>query len=348
LIISSLNNSLLSKPLILPLFQKRRRHIPKKLSFYRTGDFVYNDYTMVSLSVKIGKLKLSNPVLVGSGTFGCGEEFKDLIDINKLGAIVTKTITLSPRHGNPMPRTIEVPCGLLNSIGLENKGINDFIKHKIPFLSKLKTAVIVSIAGDTQKEFEELTKMLDKQTTVDAIELNISCPNIIGKTKLTAQDPQATHQLVRAVKKRTKKTIIVKLSPNVTDIVEIARASCAAGCDAISLINTIYGMSVDLDNSKPHLASIFGGLSGPAIKPIALYMVYQVAGQVKVPIIGMGGIMTAKDALEFILTGATAIAVGTANFVNPRASIGIIQGIKRYLVKHKIKDIKELVGALKI
>jgi dihydroorotate dehydrogenase (NAD+) catalytic subunit len=303
---------------------------------------------MVNLSVKIGKLKLNNPVLVSSGTFGCGEEFKDLIDLSKLGAIITKTVTLAPVRGNPMPRTIEAPCGLLNSIGLENQGIDDFLKHKIPFLAKLKTAVIVSITGELSQDFERLTGILDKQSAVDGIELNISCPNIRGKTKLIAQDSKATYRAVRAARKNTKKTLITKLSPNVTDIVEIAKAAQKAGADALSLINTVYGMSIDLNKRKPHLASRFGGLSGPAIKPIALYMVYQVAKAVRLPIIGMGGIMTAQDALEFILTGAAAIAVGTANFINPKASIEIIQGIKQYLVKHKIKDIRSLVGALKI
>jgi len=303
---------------------------------------------MVNLSVNIGKLKLNNPVLVCSGTFGCGEEFKDLIDLNKLGAVVTKTITLNSSRGNPMPRTIETPCGLLNSIGLENKGIDDFLKHKLPLLNKLKTAVIVSIAGESQQEFETLAGALDRQAAVDAIELNISCPNIRGKTKLIAQDSKATYRIVRAARKQTKKTLITKLSPNVTDIVEIARAAYEAGCDVLSLINTVYGMSVDLNRRKPHLASKFGGLSGPAIKPIALYMVYQVAKAVRLPIIGMGGIMTVQDALEFILTGATAVAVGTANFINPKASIEIIQGIKQYLIKHKIKDIKSLTGTLKI
>ena len=302
---------------------------------------------MVDLSVKLGRLKLNNPVLVASGTFGYGREFEDLIDLSKLGAIVTKSVTLISRRGNPMPRTIETPCGLLNSIGLENEGINDFLKHKIPFLTKTKTAVIISVAGESLYEFKRLASILDKQSTVDAIELNISCPNIRGKTRLIAQSPQATYRVVKAVRRSTQKTLITKLSPNVTDIVEIAKASCEAGSDALSLINTVYGMSIDSDKRKPHLASIFGGLSGPAIKPIALYMVYQVAQKVKLPIIGMGGIMTAQDGLEFILAGATAVAVGTANYVNPSASIEIVKGIQKYLIKHKIKDIRQLIGALK-
>jgi dihydroorotate dehydrogenase (NAD+) catalytic subunit len=303
---------------------------------------------MVSLSVKLGKLKLNNPVLVASGTFGWGEEFKSLIDLNKLGAIVIKTVTLTARPGNPMPRTIESPCGLLNSIGLENEGIDSFLKYKIPFLAELRTAVIVSIAGESPREFKRLSSILDKHSAVDALELNISCPNIKQRTKLIAQDPRATYKAVEAARKSTKKTLITKLSPNVTDVVEIAQAAKDAGSDALSLINTIYGMSVDLKKRKPHLASIFGGLSGPAIKPIAIHMVYQVAQRIKLPIIGMGGIMTAQDALEFILAGATAVAVGTANFVNPKVSIEIIQGLKQYLTKHKINDIRSLFGALKV
>jgi len=308
---------------------------------------VYNDEIMVNLSVNIGKLKLRNPVLVASGTFGCAEEFEDLIDLSKLGAIVTKTVTLAPKPGNPMPRTIETPYGMLNSIGLANQGIDDFIKHKITFLNKLKTAIIVSIAGEFQQELTRLTNILDQQSCVSGIELNISCPNIRGKTRLIAQDPKATYKAVKIVRKHTKKTLITKLSPNVTEITQIARAAQEAGSDALSLINTIYGMSVDLSKRKPHLAYGFGGLSGPAIKPIALYMVYQVAKQVELPVIGIGGIMNSKDALEFILAGATAIATGTVNYVNPKASIEIIKGIRKYLIKHKIKDIRNLRGALR-
>lgn len=303
---------------------------------------------MFNLSVKIGKLKLRNPILVASGTFGCGEEFRGLINPEKLGAIVTKTVTLAPRQGNPMPRTIETRCGLLNSIGLQNEGIDSFIKHRIPYLAKVSTKVIVSIAGESIQEFKKLVEILDRENAVDAIELNLSCPNIKGRTILIAQDPRTTYQTVKAARKTTKKTLIAKLSPNVTDIVRIARSAYEAGCDVLSLINTVYGMSVDLEKKAPHLASIFGGLSGPAIKPIALYMVYQVAKKIKLPIIGIGGIMNAQDALEFILTGAMAVEVGTANFVNPKASIEIIKGIKQYLIKHKIKDIRELIGALKI
>ncbi len=305
--------------------------------------------TMVKLSVNIGKkLQLDNPVMVASGTFGCGEEFQDIVDINKFGAIVTKTITSSSRKGNPMPRTVETSSGLLNSIGLQNQGINNFIKHKIPFLSTLRARIIVSIAGESVKEFSQLAQAITAHSVIDGIELNISCPNVKDKTRLIAQDAKATYKLVAAVRKATKQTLITKLSPNVTDIAEIAGAASDAGTDAVSLINTVYGMKIDANRQKSYLASGVGGLSGPAIKPIALAAVYKVARKVKIPVIGTGGIMNASDALEFILAGATAVAVGTANFINPKAGIEIINGIEDYLLKHKIKDVKHLVGALKI
>jgi len=302
---------------------------------------------MVDISIRIGRLKLNNPVMVASGTFGYGEELSQLIDLSKLGAVVTKTITLNPSRGNPMPRTIESASGLLNSIGLENQGIDHFLKNKIPFLDKVRTKVFVSIAGESAKEFKKLTGILDKERAVDGIELNISCPNIKGKTRLIAQDPKATFKVVKAVRNTTKKAVITKLSPNVTDIVKIAQAAEGAGADALSLINTVYGMSIDVETRRPNLASVFGGLSGPAIKPIALYMVYQVAQRVKLPLIGIGGIMTTDDALEFIIAGATAVAVGTGNYINPKASIEIIDGIKKYLMKNKIKKLKILMGSLK-
>lgn len=301
---------------------------------------------MAKISVKIGKIKLKNPVLVASGTFGCGEEFKDIIDLSQLGAIITKTVTLMPRQGNPMPRTIETPCGMLNSIGLKNDGIKDFISSKIPFLSKVGTKVIASVAGQSPEEFKKITGILDREKAIDGIELNISCPNIKGKTKLISQDPKATYKAVRAARLATSKTLITKLSPNVTDIVQVARAAQEAGSDALSLINTIFAMSINLNKKRPSLANIVGGLSGPAIKPVALYMVYQVAQKIKLPIIAMGGITVLEDALEFILAGASAVAVGTGNFINPKASIEIAEGINRYLIKNKIKDIKKLSGAL--
>lgn len=308
---------------------------------------------MPNLRISIGKLKLKNPVVVASGAFGYAEEFRGLIDFKKLGAIVTKTITLNPRQGNPPARTCETAAGLLNSIGLENPGLEGFIQEKLPRLRKIGIPIIISIASeDDPEEFVTLAKRLDKIKELGAIELNISCPNIGHRSnhlspKLIAQDPKAAYNLVKSVRKVTRKTIITKLSPNVTDIVEIAQAAASAGTDAISLVNTFYGMSIDIDTKRPKLGNIIGGLSGPAIKPLALKMVYDVAKNIDLPIIGMGGIMNAEDALEFIIAGASVISVGTANFINPRICIEIISGIKKYMLKNKIQDIKNLIGSLK-
>ena len=256
----------------------------------------------INLKVKIGKLQLNNPVMAASGTFGYAEEFKDFIDLKKLGAIVTKTITLKPRLGNPPPRTCETPAGLLNSIGLENPGIDKFIEEKIPFIKSLGAPLIVSIASETDsQEFADLTRRLDKIREVSAIELNISCPNIRSRPKggLIAQDAKATYEVVKAARKVTRKTLITKLSPNVTDIREIAQAAQDAGTDAIALINTLMGMSIDVRSRKPKIAMATAGLSGPAIRPVALRMVWEVYKKVKIPIIGMGGIMDTESALEF-------------------------------------------------
>ena len=311
----------------------------------------------INLKVKIGKLQLNNPVMVASGTFGYAEEFKDFIDLKKLGAIVTKTITLKPRMGNPPPRTCETPAGLLNSIGLENPGIDKFIEEKIPFIKNLGVPLIVSIAseGDSE-EFISLARRLDKIPEVLAIELNISCPNIKKVTKspshqvtgLISQDAKATFEVVKAARKVTQKTLITKLSPNVTDITEIAQAAEAAGTDAVALINTLMGMSIEVKAGRPKIAMGTAGLSGPAIRPVAVRMVWEVYKKVKIPIIGMGGIMDTHSALEFFIAGSSAIAVGTANFINPRTTIEIISGLEKYLARNKIKDIKELIGSLKI
>src|SRR3989338_8896771 len=306
----------------------------------------------INLKVKIGKLQLKNPVMVASGTFGYAEEFKDLIDLRKLGAIVTKTIPLKPRQGNPPPRTCETPAGLLNSIGLENPGIERFIQEKLPFLKKIGVPLIVSIAseGDSE-EFVSLARRLDKIREVSAIELNISCPNIKRVHQvagLISQDAKATYEVVKAVRKVTKKTLITKLSPNVTDITEIAQAAEGAGTDAVALINTLMGMSINIKTRRPKIAMAVAGLSGPAIRPVAVRMVWEVYRKIKVPIIGMGGIMDTQSALEFFIAGASAIAVGTANFINPRTTIEIISGLEKYLARNKIKDIKELIGSLKI
>ncbi len=300
-----------------------------------------------NLSVDIGKLKLKNPLMVASGTFGYAEEFKDFIDLKQLGAIVTKTITLKPRQGNPVPRTCETPAGMLNSIGLENPGIDKFIQEKLPALKKIGVPLIISISSDKYpKEFIALARRLDKIKEVAGIELNISCPNL-QKTKLIAQDPKLTYEVVRAVRRVTGKTLITKLSPNITDIREIALAAEKAGSNALALVNTFVAMSIDTETKKPRLACIIGGLSGPAIRPIAVRMVWEVHQKVKIPIIGMGGIMDIHDALEFMLAGATAVSVGTANFVNPKASIEIIEGLKKYLIQNNIRTIESLTGNLK-
>jgi len=302
----------------------------------------------MNLSVKLGRLNLKNPVMAASGTFGYAEEFKDFIDLRKLGAIVTKTITLSPRKGNAPPRTCETPAGMLNSIGLENPGLGRFLETKLPVLEKIGPPLIVSISSEQNpEEFIELTKRLNKINAISAIELNISCPNL-HKTKLISQDPNLTFKLVKSVRKYTTKTLITKLSPNVTSIVEIAKAAEAAGSDAVSLINTLYGLSVDIKEMKPKLAAVTGGLSGPAIRPVALKMVWETYNKIKIPIIGMGGIIDTSSALEFLLCGASALSIGTANFINPRTTLEIISGLKDYLVHNKVSDINKIIGGLKV
>lgn len=281
--------------------------------------------------VEIGKLKLKNPVLVASGTFGYGPEYETLVNLRKLGGIITKTITLEKREGNSPPRIVETPSGMLNSIGLENPGVEEFIKKQIPYLDSIGVPIIVSIAGKTVEEFRKLAERLDKEKVVDALELNISCPNIkYGEKIMFAQDKKATHEVVAAVRKATDKTIIVKLSPNVTDIIEIARSVQKGGADALSLINTVFGMAIDARTRSPKLGNVFGGLSGPAIKPIALKMIWDVTKVIGIPVIGMGGIMDVTDAKEFLIAGAKAICVGTANFVNPKAVEEIIEGLEKW------------------
>lgn len=313
------------------------------------------------LSVNIGRLKLKNPVMAASGTFGYGEEFCDFMDLRQLGAVVTKTITCKSRQGNSMPRTCETPAGMLNSIGLENPGIDQFIQEKLPELEKNGVPLIVSISSeDDPKEFPVMARRLDKISKVAAIELNISCPNVNRargsglrgqkiklKDRLISQDPWATYNLVKAVRRITGKTLITKLSPNVTDIAQIALAAEKAGSDAVSLVNTFYGLSIDVGARRPMLGNITGGLSGPAIRPIALGMVWEVYQKIKIPIIGMGGIMDTKSALEFFIAGATAVSVGTANFINPKVTVEIILGLKKYLNENKMLSIKELIGSLK-
>jgi dihydroorotate dehydrogenase (NAD+) catalytic subunit len=300
-----------------------------------------------NLNVKIGSLNLKNPVMVASGTFGYAQEFKDLMTLRKLGAIVTKTITLRGRQGNLPPRTCETPAGMLNSIGLENPGINRFIQEKLPFLKKLGIPIIVSIAAEeTPDEFAILIKQLEQESQVAAIELNISCPNL-QKNKLIAQDAQATFELVSAARKLTEKCLITKLSPNVASITEIALAAQNAGSDALALINTLGGMSIDVNKRIPKLGAWVGGLSGPAIRPVAVKMVWEAYNKIRIPIIGMGGIMDTENALEFFLAGATAISVGTANFINPQASLEIIAGLQQYMLDNNMQNLTQLTGRLK-
>jgi dihydroorotate dehydrogenase (NAD+) catalytic subunit len=299
-----------------------------------------------NLKVKIGGLELKNPVIVASGTFGSGEEYKDLIDLDKLGAIVTKSITLRPREGNPPPRVVETPSGMLNSIGLQNDGMDAFIKDKIPFLNKVKTAVIVSIAAHSVDDYAEIAGRLNKFKRVDAIEINISCPNVKGGLEFS-REPGSAAAVVRRVRAVSNKPLITKLSPNVKDITEIAMAAEDAGSDAVSLVNTFTGMAIDIASKRPVLGNIVGGLSGPAIKPIALRMVWETAKKVKIPVIGIGGIMDYGDALEFIIAGASAVQIGTVNFVNPKAAADIVSGIEKYMRQEKIKNIKELTGCLR-
>jgi dihydroorotate dehydrogenase (NAD+) catalytic subunit len=297
------------------------------------------------LNVKIGKMLLQNPVIVSSGTFGFGEEFEDFFDLNQLGAIITKGISLKPMAGNPPPRIFETEGGLINSIGLQNPGFQEFIKSKLPYYRHLKTHLIINFFGKTKTEYIELARRLDCVRGISGLEMNISCPNIRKGGIVFGVDPRMAFHLVRAVRKATTLTLIVKLSPNVTDIALMAKSVEEGGADAVSLVNTFRAMAINIHSKKPELGNIIGGLSGPAIKPIALRMVWEVYQAIKVPIIGIGGIMNAEDAIEFILAGASAIQTGTANLINPRAGIEAIQGIRKYLIQNKIDRIQELIGA---
>jgi dihydroorotate dehydrogenase (NAD+) catalytic subunit len=303
------------------------------------------------LEVEVGGIRMKNPVMTASGTFGYGEEFSPFIDLDKLGAIVLKGITLKPKRGNPSPRIIETPSGILNAIGLQNVGVEVLINKKLPYLQKFTTPVIINISGDTLEEYVELARKLDdisQEKGIAGLEINISCPNVQKGGIVWGTEAQLTYKVVNNIRKVTTLPLIVKLSPNVTDIKVIAVAAEEAGADVLSLINTLVGMAVDVSLRRPKLANISGGLSGPAVKPVALWMVWQVFQTVNIPIIGMGGIMKAEDALEFIIAGARAVSIGTANLVNPKAAIEIIKGIEEYLVENKIEDINELVGSLKI
>jgi dihydroorotate dehydrogenase (NAD+) catalytic subunit len=296
----------------------------------------------VDLSVKLGRLEFDNPVIAASGTFGYGLEYLPFVDLDRLGGFSTKGLSLKPRMGNAVPRMVETSSGMLNAIGLENIGLEKFLSDKLPLLENYKTRILVNFFGDTKDEYIEMAAKLSDVERIDAVEMNISCPNVEEGGVQFSSDPVVVRSLVEAVRKATGKFLIVKLSPNVTDITEIARAAEEGGADALSLINTAIGMSIDLKTRKPYLANKTGGLSGPAIKPIALNMVYQTFRAVKIPVIGMGGISNTEDALEFLAAGATAIQIGTANFIDPGITMKVIDGIRQYCQTHSIQRVSDL------
>ncbi len=299
------------------------------------------------LTVNIGSLELANPVMTASGTFGYAREFESLMNLHRLGAVIVKGISLHPRAGNPPPRIVETACGMLNAIGLQNVGVDRFISEKMPYLSRLDVPVIVNILGDSLAEYEEITKRLAGVPGVAGIEVNISCPNVKKGGVAFGTDPAMAAAVTSVVKKSSSVPVMVKLSPNVSDITAIARAVEDGGADSVSLINTLIGMAIDLQTRQPVLANVIGGLSGPAIKPVALRMVYEVARVVSIPVIGIGGIESAEDALEFMLAGATAVQIGTANFVNPRASEDVIDGLYAYAKAQNLTSIRSLIGGLR-
>ena len=300
----------------------------------------------MNLSVDIAGVTMKNPVTTGSGTFGSGEEFSEFVDLSKLGAVTTKGVANVPWPGNPTPRVAEVYGGMLNAIGLQNPGIDVFVERDVPYLKKAGATIIVNVCGKSEKDYVEVVERLSDEP-VDLLEINVSCPNVKEGGIAFGQDPKALYEITKAVKAKAKQPIIMKLSPNVTDITEMAKAAVDAGSDALSLINTLTGMKIDIERRDFVLANKTGGMSGPAIKPVAVRMVYQVANAVDVPIIGMGGIATAEDALEFIMAGATAVSVGTANFINPATTLEVVDGIKTYMERHQINDINELIGCVK-
>ena len=298
----------------------------------------------LNLKVNIGRLKLKNPVMTASGTFGYGDEYSEFLNLNNLGAVVVKGLSLLPKEGNPPPRIVETPAGMLNAIGLQNIGIENFIMEKLPFLKKLATPIIVNFFGNSIDEYVKAAKRLSSVDGIHALEMNISCPNKQAGWSIFGTDPKVSFEVVNSVRKATGLTLIVKLSPNVTDIALMAKVAEDAGADAVSLINTLTGMVIDIKTKKPKLANITGGLSGPAIRPVAVRMVWECHKAVHIPIIGMGGIISADDAIEFILAGASAVAVGTANFINPVTAQTIIDGIKSFMIEEGISNIKELIG----
>ena len=303
---------------------------------------------MVQLNTKIGSLELKNPVMTASGTFGYGTEYADFMDINRLGAIIVKGTTLNPRQGNPYPRMAETPSGMLNAVGLQNKGVDYFVDHIYPEVRKFQTNVIVNVSGSSIEDYAQCASIINTLDDIPAIELNISCPNVKQGGMAFGVKPESAAQVVSAVRKAYDKTLIVKLSPNVTDITEIARAVEGAGADSVSLINTMLGMAIDAERRKPILSTVTGGMSGPAVKPVALRMVWQVAKAVKIPVIGLGGICSATDAIEFLLAGASAIQIGTANFIDPAVSEKVVDGIEEYLTRHGFNSVQEVIGALEV
>ncbi len=308
----------------------------------------------LDLSTKIGKIKLKNPVLVASGTFGHAKEFENFFDLKKLGGIVTKTITLKPRLGNPPQRIVETPSGMLNAIGLQNPGVEKFIQEKLPYLKKIGIPLIISVMAYNVEEFVEVVKILDRESGIDGFEMNLSCPNVsygakaqASSVKMFAHDERMIEEVVGAVRKATSKTLVAKLGPDVSDISKMALAAERAGADVVALINTFMAMAIDIKTRKPVLANKTGGLSGPCIRPIAIRMVWEAYKKVKIPILGIGGIMTGNDAVEFLVAGASAVQVGTANFMNPSASMDILQGIQNFMNKEKIQDLNKIIGSVK-
>lgn len=303
---------------------------------------------MADLSVNIGNLQLKNPVMTASGTFGYGTEYKDFIDLSKIGGVIVKGTTLNHREGNPYPRMAETPSGMLNCVGLQNKGVDYFIEHIYPEIKNYQTNMIVNVSGASIEDYIETTAKISELEKIPAIELNISCPNVKQGGMAFGTTCSGVESIVSAVRKAYSKTLIVKLSPNVTNIAEIAQAAEASGADSVSLINTLMGMAIDAEKMRPLLSTVTGGLSGPCVKPVALRMVWQVAKAVKIPVVGLGGIMNATDAVEFFLAGATAIEIGTANFIDPSITVKVAEGINDYLERHGCQSVKEIIGALKV
>ena len=303
---------------------------------------------MADLRVNIGRLEMKNPVMTASGTFGYGLEFQDFVDLEKIGGIIVKGTTLAPREGNPYPRMAETPMGMLNAVGLQNKGVHYFVEHIYPQIKDISTNMIVNVSGSQVEDYAETASIINGLENIPAIELNISCPNVKQGGMAFGVSAHGAAEVVSAVRKVYDKTLIVKLSPNVTDITEIARAAEGAGADSVSLINTLLGMAIDAEKRRPILSTVTGGMSGAAVKPIALRMVWQVAKAVKIPVIGLGGIMNWKDAVEFLLAGASAIQIGTANFIDPAVTVKVAEGINDYLERHGYSSVKDIIGALEV